>query len=187
MSHSGFATTGYENAVIGAGDAKGKYVSCSSYRCFGPGIFEGPVKIIKGDKLKLTVVLLGFLPTSKSGMVASKSLGLECRLTRLRFGFSRASREKIVQSFATLKLSQLYGAIAYYLENEETIDEYLVEGERETGTVGSSSARRIRISLHDWRLPADWPQNLTILNPISNPSSSRPAPFLKIFTSRFSS
>ena len=42
-----------------------------------------------------------------------------------------ASPEKIVQSFPALKLSQVYGAIAYYLENEKTIGEYIAEGERE--------------------------------------------------------
>lgn len=42
-----------------------------------------------------------------------------------------ASPEKIIQSFPTLKLSQVYGAIAYYLENEEMIDEYIAEGQRE--------------------------------------------------------
>jgi len=42
-----------------------------------------------------------------------------------------ASPEKIVQSFSTLKLSQVYGAIAYYLENEQAINEYIAEGERE--------------------------------------------------------
>lgn len=42
-----------------------------------------------------------------------------------------ASPGKIVESFSTLKLSQVYGAIAYYLENEKTIDEYIAEGERE--------------------------------------------------------
>jgi uncharacterized protein (DUF433 family) len=41
-----------------------------------------------------------------------------------------ASPEDIVQAFSTLKLSQVYGAIAYYLENEETINRYLAEGER---------------------------------------------------------
>ena len=40
-----------------------------------------------------------------------------------------ASPEKIVQSFPTLKLSQVYAAIAYCLENEETISEYIAEGE----------------------------------------------------------
>jgi uncharacterized protein (DUF433 family) len=42
-----------------------------------------------------------------------------------------ASPERIVQSFSTLKLSQVYGAIAYYLENEEMVKEYIAEGERE--------------------------------------------------------
>jgi uncharacterized protein (DUF433 family) len=42
-----------------------------------------------------------------------------------------ASPERIVQSFPTLKLSQVYGAIAYYLENEKTINEYIAEGQRE--------------------------------------------------------
>lgn len=41
------------------------------------------------------------------------------------------SPEEIVQSFSTLKLSQVYGAIAYYLENEEMVNEYIAEGERE--------------------------------------------------------
>ena len=42
-----------------------------------------------------------------------------------------ASPEKIVQPFPTLKLSLVYGAIAYYLENESIIGEYIAEGERE--------------------------------------------------------
>jgi uncharacterized protein (DUF433 family) len=42
-----------------------------------------------------------------------------------------ASPDKIAQSFPTLKLSQVYGVIAYYLENEKTINDYIVEGERE--------------------------------------------------------
>jgi uncharacterized protein (DUF433 family) len=42
-----------------------------------------------------------------------------------------ASPEKIVQSFPTRKLSQIYGAIAYYLENEKTVNEYIAEGQRE--------------------------------------------------------
>lgn len=41
------------------------------------------------------------------------------------------SPEEIVQSFPTLKPAQVYGAIAYYLENEKTIGDYIVEGERE--------------------------------------------------------
>jgi len=36
-----------------------------------------------------------------------------------------SSPEKIVEAFSTLKLSEVYGAIAYYLENEQTIKDYL--------------------------------------------------------------
>jgi uncharacterized protein (DUF433 family) len=41
------------------------------------------------------------------------------------------SPEAIVESFSTLKLSQVYGAIAYYLENETLVKEYIAEGQRE--------------------------------------------------------
>jgi Protein of unknown function (DUF433) len=41
-----------------------------------------------------------------------------------------ASPEQIVQSFPTLRLSQVYGAIAYYLENETVVNEYMAEGQR---------------------------------------------------------
>ena len=36
-----------------------------------------------------------------------------------------ASPEKIVESFPTLELWQIYGAIAYYLEHEQVIKDYL--------------------------------------------------------------
>jgi uncharacterized protein (DUF433 family) len=42
-----------------------------------------------------------------------------------------ASPERIVQSFPTLKLSQVYGAIAYYLENETAVGDYIAAAERE--------------------------------------------------------
>ena len=38
---------------------------------------------------------------------------------------------EIVESFPVLKLWQVYGAIAYYLEHEQLICEYVEEGERE--------------------------------------------------------
>ena len=41
------------------------------------------------------------------------------------------SPEQIVESFPTLTLAQVYGAIAYYLENEKLIKEYLAEVRRE--------------------------------------------------------
>lgn len=38
---------------------------------------------------------------------------------------------EIVELFPVLKLWQVYGAIAYYLENQELIQEYVAEGLRE--------------------------------------------------------
>ena len=39
------------------------------------------------------------------------------------------SPETIAQSFPTLTLEQVYGAIAFYLANQELIDEYMKQGE----------------------------------------------------------
>jgi hypothetical protein len=55
-------------------------------------------------------------------------VSLDSVVTRFQQG---ASREKIVQAFPALKLSQVYGVIAYYLENEKLIEGYIAEGERE--------------------------------------------------------
>jgi len=60
--------------------------------------------------------------------VAGTGVSLDSVIIRFQQG---ASPEKIVQSFPALKLSQVYGAIAYYLENEDAIGEYIAEGERE--------------------------------------------------------
>ena len=42
-----------------------------------------------------------------------------------------ASPEKIVESFPRLRLAQVYGVIAYFLENQQAIEQYIAEGERE--------------------------------------------------------
>ena len=60
--------------------------------------------------------------------VAGARVSLDSVVIRFQEG---ASPESIVQSFPTLKLSQVYGAIAYYLENEAMIREYIAEGQRE--------------------------------------------------------
>jgi uncharacterized protein (DUF433 family) len=39
--------------------------------------------------------------------------------------------EQIVESFPTVTLAQAYGAIAYYLDNRELIDDFLAEVDRE--------------------------------------------------------
>jgi uncharacterized protein (DUF433 family) len=41
------------------------------------------------------------------------------------------SPERIVESFPTLTLAQVYGAIAYYLDNKKLIDDYFAEVDRE--------------------------------------------------------
>ena len=41
------------------------------------------------------------------------------------------SPERIVEGIPTLSRAQVYGAIAYYLENEKLIDEHIAEVERE--------------------------------------------------------
>ena len=40
-----------------------------------------------------------------------------------------ASAESIVDSYSTLTLSDTYGAIAYYLKNKDTVEEYLQQRE----------------------------------------------------------
>ena len=60
--------------------------------------------------------------------VAGTGVSLDSVLTRFQDG---GSPEKIVHSFPTLKLSQVFGVIAYYLENENAINEYIAEGEIE--------------------------------------------------------
>jgi hypothetical protein len=62
-------------------------------------------------------------------MAVSTSRGARVSLDSVVARFQEgASPERIVQSFPALKLSQVYGAIAYYLENEQMINEYLTEG-----------------------------------------------------------
>ena len=60
--------------------------------------------------------------------VAATRVSLDSVVIRFQQG---ASPGKIVQSFPSLKLAQVYGAIAYYLENETAIGEYIADGERE--------------------------------------------------------
>jgi uncharacterized protein (DUF433 family) len=60
--------------------------------------------------------------------VAGTGVSIDSVLIHFQAG---ASPDKIVHSFPSLKLSDVYGVIAYYLENEKTISEYLAEGERE--------------------------------------------------------
>jgi uncharacterized protein (DUF433 family) len=42
-----------------------------------------------------------------------------------------ASPEGIVESFGSLTLPKVYGALAFYLDNREGIDAYLAQGEKD--------------------------------------------------------
>lgn len=42
-----------------------------------------------------------------------------------------ASPESIQRSYPSLSLEQVYGAIAFYLANQTSVDQYLIEGEEE--------------------------------------------------------
>jgi uncharacterized protein (DUF433 family) len=54
--------------------------------------------------------------------VAGTRVSLDSVVIRFQEG---ASPEKIVQSFPTLKLSRVFGAIAYYLENQQMVNEHI--------------------------------------------------------------
>jgi uncharacterized protein (DUF433 family) len=60
--------------------------------------------------------------------VSGTGVSLDSIVIRFQEG---ASPDKIVNSFPTVTPAQVYGAIAYYLENEKTVDDYLAEGDRE--------------------------------------------------------
>lgn len=49
------------------------------------------------------------------------------------------SPESIVDSFPTLSLEQVYGAITFYLSNRDEIDAYLKQGEEEFEALRSAS------------------------------------------------
>ena len=59
--------------------------------------------------------------------VAGSRVSLDSIVYCFREGLSP---ESIAESFPTLTLEQVYGAIAYYLANQPIVDEYLREGEK---------------------------------------------------------
>ena len=74
---------------------------------------------------------------------AYRVAGTRVSLDSVVYGFqSGASPECIQQSFPALTLEQVYGAIAYYLSHQQTIDQYLIEGEREFETLQQSSREK---------------------------------------------
>ena len=59
--------------------------------------------------------------------VAGSRVSLDSIVYCFREGLSP---ESIAESFPTLTLEQVYGAIAYYLANQPIVDDYLREGEK---------------------------------------------------------
>lgn len=58
--------------------------------------------------------------------------GTRVSLDSVIYAFRRgASPESIRRSFPSLTLEQIYGAITFYLANQEEIDQYLLDGEAE--------------------------------------------------------
>jgi uncharacterized protein (DUF433 family) len=65
---------------------------------------------------------------NRSLYVAGSAVSLDSVVIHYQEG---ASPAQIVESFPTLQLWQVYGALAYYLQHEQLIGEYVTEGERE--------------------------------------------------------
>ncbi len=58
--------------------------------------------------------------------------GTRISLDSVVYSFKRGNApERIREQFPLLKLPQIYGALAFYLENQEAIDRYLEEKDRE--------------------------------------------------------
>lgn len=60
--------------------------------------------------------------------IAGTRVGLSSIVAGFREG---ESPEKIAESFPAVTLAQVYGAIAYYLDNKSLIDEHIAAVERE--------------------------------------------------------
>ena len=71
--------------------------------------------------------------------VANSRVSLDSIVYCFREGLSP---EGIAESFPTLTLGQVYGAIAYYLANQPMVDEYLREGEKLSHELQAESRRR---------------------------------------------
>ena len=56
--------------------------------------------------------------------IAGTRVGLDCIIHEYQAG---RSPEQIVESFPTVTLAQVYGAIGYYLENKQVIDDFFAE------------------------------------------------------------
>jgi len=74
---------------------------------------------------------------------AYRIIGKRVSLDSVVYGFlAGESPESIQQSFPTLTLEEVYGAIAFYLANRAAIDRYLAEGEAQFETLRQQAKER---------------------------------------------
>jgi uncharacterized protein (DUF433 family) len=58
------------------------------------------------------------------------------RLNSVVYSFNQGhTAEEILMQFPSLELADIYGVIAYYLNNQSAVDEYILEYESESGEI----------------------------------------------------
>ena len=60
--------------------------------------------------------------------IAGTRVGLDSVVAHFQAG---RTPEQIAHSFPAIQLAQVYGAIAYYLENKQVVDDHMAETQRE--------------------------------------------------------
>ena len=87
--------------------------------------------------------------------------GTRVSLDSVVYSFLRGeSPEGIAESFPALGLESIFGALAFYMANRETVDDYLRDGQREFDAL-RQQARRDNPALYsrlaEWRSRANTP------------------------------
>jgi len=59
--------------------------------------------------------------------IAGTRVGLDCVVAHYQ---EHRTPEQIIESFPTITLAQAYGAIAYYLDNQKLVDDFIAEVDR---------------------------------------------------------
>ena len=71
--------------------------------------------------------------------IAGSRVSLDSIVYEFRKG---ASPESIAESFPTLRLEEVYGAITFYLANQTAIDKYVVDSEAEYASQVAEAKRK---------------------------------------------
>ena len=81
-------------------------------------------------------------------------VGSRVSLDSVVYAFLRGeSPEGIAESFPALSLEQVFGAVAFYLANRESIDAYLRDGRAEFARMRDEARRNIQRFILSWRPP----------------------------------